>query len=237
VRLHRLQAEEEPLCDRAVGQPLGDEAQDLGFARGQRDRAVGVARRRGVRGGEGADRLGEQQAVVMMFGFGFLATANAINTASNVGFAWGMKSFLVYSALVFAGIWTWWALAGRHRAPESLPRPVLPGSGLVDVRLIFQERTDDSETLTVSVAARRTARAEEVISSVLLLQLLPKIPGGERRWRVSIDGELVGIATQTWEHPRWWPQIVWTSDRDASYSGQEVSFSPTRPRDSENAAE
>lgn len=170
-------------------------------------------------------------------GYGFIAMIAALNIARDSGFAWGMKTFLLYWALVFTGVWIWWAVEGRRPSPESLPRPVLPGSDLIDARLISQVRTEDSETLAVSVTVRRPASTEKVVYSVLLLQLLPQISGGERQWRVSIDGELVGIAVQTWEHPRWWPQIVWTSDRDASYSGQEVSFSLARPPASENPVE
>jgi hypothetical protein len=164
--------------------------------------------------------------VALVLGYGFLTILLGIQMTENWGFAIGMKSFLLYWAVMFAGVWIWWALIGRRPAPESLPRPVLPGTDLVDARLMDQEHHNDPGMVTVLVSARRVASTDKVVDSVVLLQLIPAVTGGKRRWIVRIDGESVGVLTQTWEHPRWWPPIEWMADPSSKFEGETISFSP-----------
>ncbi|MFG3342504.1 hypothetical protein [Glycomyces sp. NPDC048151] len=163
--------------------------------------------------------------------FSFLPVMQGVGPAHDWGFTHGMFASLITWAVVIPGAWLFWVLKSRQLGPEALPPPVLPGADLVDARLISSSERDASDTVTVSVAARRTASAEEVIDSVLLLQLIPAISGGKRRWIARIDGEPVATVTQSWEHPRWWPPVEWTADPDAPFTEATVSFIP----DSENS--
>jgi len=89
--------------------------------------------------------------VASVLGYGFLTILPGIQMTENWGFAIGLKSFLLYWAVMLAGVWTWWGLIGRRPAPESPPRPTLPGTDLVDARLIDQEHDRDSGKVTADL--------------------------------------------------------------------------------------
>ncbi|GAA2122503.1 hypothetical protein [Glycomyces algeriensis] len=170
----------------------------------------------------------DRRVVVLMHCWlSFPAILPGVNTASDWGFASGMRMFAVMWVVMFAGAWIWWALIGRGSAAAPLPPPTLPGSALVDARIVSNGGDEDPDTITVSVAAREPATNDKALYSVMLLQLMPSIKGGERRWNVRIDGESAATVTQTWEHPRWWPPIEWTGDASAMYAGKTISFTPT----------
>ncbi|THV39767.1 hypothetical protein [Glycomyces buryatensis] len=164
--------------------------------------------------------------VVLMCMFGYVTTVQGIGYAGDHGFAVAMRLTSITWPIWFVLVWSWWALFGRRASPNSLPPPVLPGSDLVDARLSPGEDSEDPEVVTVSVSARKVASIEQVVYSVVLLQLIPAIEGGKRRWTVNVDGEPVAIATQTWEHPRWWPPFQWSADPSATYTGTTIAFAP-----------
>ncbi|GAB3999433.1 hypothetical protein GCM10029992_28190 [Glycomyces albus] len=49
---------------------------------------------------------------------GLYTTLVGIDHSSDFGFAIGMKTYLVLWTMLFAGVWTWWALVGRYRHQE-----------------------------------------------------------------------------------------------------------------------
>jgi hypothetical protein len=165
--------------------------------------------------------------VLMHCWLSFLATLQGISSASDWGIVSGMRMFAVMWAVVFMGVWIWWALIGHRPAATPLPPPALPGSALVDARIVSNGGDEDPDTITVSVGAREPTTTDKALYSVMLLQVIPSISGGKRRWTVRIDGESAATVTQTWEHPRWWPPIEWTGDASAMYAGKTISFTPT----------
>lgn len=164
--------------------------------------------------------------VLMHCWLSFLATLQGIRFANDWGIASGMRMFTAMWVVMFAGVWIWWALIGRRPAAATLPQPTLPGSDLIQARIVPDD-DEDPGTITVSVVARKPATTDQTVYSAVLLNLLPSISGGERRWTVRIDGEPVATVIQTWEHPRWWPPIEWTEDASAMYAGTTISFTPT----------
>jgi hypothetical protein len=172
----------------------------------------------------------DRRVVVLMHCWlSFFAILQGVGSANGWGFASGMRMFAVMWVVMFTGVWIWWAMIGRHPATTPLPPPALPGSAVVDARIVSDGRDEDPDTITVSVVAREPATTDKALYSVVLLQLIPSITGGKRRWNVRIDGESVATVTQTWEHPRWWPPIEWNGDASAMYAGKTIAFTPTGP--------
>lgn len=171
--------------------------------------------------------------VFLSWGLSIPLTGSSTLFASDYSFGSGLKVFLSYWAILFAGVWLWWAFIGRHPDPESLPRPALPGADLVDARFLPQSDEAAPDTVAVAASPRMDASTEKIVYSIVLLQLLPAISGGSRRWTVRIGGEPVAVLTQTWEHPRWWPPIEWVTDKESSFSEATISFSPASEHDFE----
>ncbi|MEU5875516.1 hypothetical protein AB0A73_28630 [Glycomyces sp. NPDC047369] len=90
-------------------------------------------------------------------------------------------------------------------------------------------RVTSSESGAVEVVVRfdRALSLAEAVAEAVRFQALPTLPSGERRWAVQVDGREVGVLTQSWEHPKWWPEVVWARDATEPFEGQRIAFVPT----------
>lgn len=154
-----------------------------------------------------------------------MAIAYTLNATHGLG--------MLAAAVVYAVMWLFlqfvpWMTWARNRDQDPLP-PKQGVNGRSSGVHVWNLPAADEDAVHVEVAVRLHEESSfaEVLREVVRAPVLPAIAGGERTWLVLVDGSEVGVLTQRWEHPRWWPGIVWSIDAADRFDGERIRFEPT----------
>lgn len=148
-----------------------------------------------------------------------VAASSAINIAMQRGFVIAALTFTVVFILFVTCLWTAWARgylrAEAHEEPQEPKRP--RGLEAGGMRFITEEHGEGGDELGFRVVVDGSVSTRAVLTAFTAARLLPRLPGGSRTWSVLVEERPVAVATQTWEHPRWWPPIEWSMDPDEPF--------------------
>lgn len=156
---------------------------------------------------------------------GLLAVWQVLNQREPFGYAEGLLAYL-FSWHVFQVLPLVFWVANRAASPTRLPpaeTEILRG---VWVTGVSSDTDPEGTAVVVEVRVEGVRSVETVIKSVVEHQILPKVSGGRRRWSVAVEETRVAELTQTWVHPRWWPEIDWEVEVSASdlFRGERIEF-------------
>lgn len=148
------------------------------------------------------------------------AAGPVLNSSMRDGFLTAASIFTFLFLAFVASTWVAWRWGYLRPKPEDededptgVPRGIEAGG----LRFIAETNDDGFEELGFRVVADGPVAAKTVLAAFTDAQLLPKLAGGKRAWSMSIDERLVATVMQTWEHPRWWPPIEWSTDPDEPF--------------------
>lgn len=154
---------------------------------------------------------------------GIMATLQAIDNGQRGGMLWAVIAYALAWPFMQFLPWIAW-FRSRHEDPLP-PKQSVNRSSVVHVSYL-STGDEDAEHVEVAVRLDEESSFAEVLREVVRVPVLPGIAGGERTWLVLVDGSAVGVLTQTWEHPRWWPAIAWSVDASDRFDGERIRFEP-----------
>ncbi|THV21239.1 hypothetical protein [Glycomyces paridis] len=152
--------------------------------------------------------------------FSLIVPAQAIQPqiASRPGFSAALMVASWHGMMILT--WVMWAFGGLRTDNDAIGPRTDPGPGRTRSRFAGME----DGTTSVEVEPSEALTLSEAVKDVLEAQYLPPVRGGRREWTVLVDGEAVGVVTQSWEHPRFWRPVEWSADPKTPFEGREVSF-------------